>query len=1199
MRKILEKGTIIRVPGGVLYEITGEPIGEGGGSIIYPVCRYLPDGNSYSQSRIMYALKECYPLTLKYKFSRDAAGEIRPEQEDEEAAQYLSRVKQMHFSENAISGEIYNKGFRLTPALEFFQNIEISQDGGDTFQKAANSISIMESLSKKGQSLKKCLQERKHLPADQTFRIIEQVLYAVREVHESGYLHLDIQDGNIFLKGTLEDASGMISLIDFGSSRKRMEDGLCQAVADRVLYATPGFSAPEILSGNDGTLRLGPQADIYSVGCLTLLLLTGHRFSAGELAANKTGRYIPRFSLRKTKCPAHLTQRMQSILARALRQRPEDRYADTQEMLEDVTDFLALLAPYRNPLSAMEYDAFICYRHGPLDGPAAKELRNALERYRGGWLWGKKPIGRIFLDEGELASCADFGERIREALKNSGWLIVVCSRQTRESPWVNDEIQTFLEFHDPSRVLTVVTEGEPSEIFPEALLKHGMDENRLFAADARGENLRRTLRKIRGDVKLRIAAPILHTTYDALKQRAKIYAVKRASALSGALLLLLSAFLGYAAVKSREIAAQAVKLADEHEAALQSQALYLSEQARQSYEAHDPMTAMEQAVQASDLLKSQGGVLPDLVQTLTEAMGIYTLPANAQETVTAVGRFSLEEEGSFENYFLDSQGKYLFTADDSHVYIWNARTYDCQKTITSPWTIEAFDREFLLEEKNRYLLVLADEIICHDYEQDKDLWTRKFDSRASGIAVSADQSRIAAVTQGKIHILDAEDGQELLWENLPEGGSGTAPVLSPDKKWAAYVRAGEANGKYLLKTVLCDTESGRFTDVQTFESEQSLDFTACHLYFTKDNKLCMLFGSGLNTVYTGDVYKYYSEKKTLEVSMYDPVQKRVFWKVGRDYMTLDDRIIVLEDKCKGRPAIFLIYGKDCQAFDRETGETLDACETDAPIIQAWREEGRIALALENGDLLYREQEEGRLIGYEYFPEKIVGCEKGGEDYYIRKRKEATFGGEPAVIRYQEGLCDPGYEPCEEESLPDAKSQSSANETEADSPDGRYRASIQQTSVTVRDKKTQKDKILETKDAPLSLQWLSDSRRLLIGFSDRASLYDIRGETTLDSGKLEHATFSAASWHILDESTALYQGDVYSYALDVGEDSFGVLYGMKDFLGYDPKEEVFYYKSESYDMDRLNEGLFPEETQMGKIRRYGTEEIIDLARGRIK
>ena len=86
MRTALKAGTSIRVPGNILYQITGGPIGEGGGGILYPVRKYLPDGSgAYTESPISYAMKECFPLSAKYRFSRADTGEIRPQKEDTEA----------------------------------------------------------------------------------------------------------------------------------------------------------------------------------------------------------------------------------------------------------------------------------------------------------------------------------------------------------------------------------------------------------------------------------------------------------------------------------------------------------------------------------------------------------------------------------------------------------------------------------------------------------------------------------------------------------------------------------------------------------------------------------------------------------------------------------------------------------------------------------------------------------------------------------------------------------------------------------------------------------------------------------------------------------------------------------------------------------------------------------------------------------
>ncbi len=61
----------------------------------------------------------------------------------------------------------------------------------------------------------------------------------------------------------------------------------------------------------------------------------------------------------------------------------------------------------------------------------------------------------------------------------------------------------------------------------------------------------------------------------------------------------------------------------------------------------------------------------------------------------------------------------------------------------------------------------------------------------------------------------------------------------------------------------------------------------------------------------------------------------------------------------------------------------------------------------------------------------------------------------------------------------------------------------------------------------------------------------------------------------------------------------ILYSLKDLAAYAPQEDTFYFSSIEYDMDRLNEGLFSEGPQYGKIARYSMEEIINTARERLR
>ena len=557
MRKVLQEGTWIRLSQGELYKITGKPIGEGGGSIVYPCKKISYLDGKITVSEIDYALKECFPLSAAFVFERREDGEIVSASEDPASVRYLDSVKKMQMQEQEITGKIYNTAARTIPVISASGEVELSFDEGHTFHLVNNTVTIMTSLESKGKALKSYLSQGEKFSVVQAFQIIKQVLFAVKEVHEAGFLHLDIQDGNVFIKGSLSEEDNLVSLVDFGAARPVCEDGLCPVIRDRALFSTIGFESPEIVGHNDGTLRLGAEADLYSVGYLLLLMLTGKRYTQRELDSANIGLYLSKRKLKKLNCPAHMADKVHQIISKALKKTPEERYHSCEEMLADVSDLIHALQPYKSDLSQVVYDAFICYRHGETDSQAAKILQQKLEHFHIPWMRKNKikKIRRVFMDEGELSSCSDFGLQIREALKNSGWLIVICSSETKDSPWVNLEIKTFLEFHDRSRILAVVTEGEPEDVFQKELL--GSDRTaEVLAADARGETPEQVLRNVKKNVLLKIAAPILGTTYDSLKQRQRNYIIKKYAVIGSLAVLMANAFFLFAMDRNHRIEEQ-------------------------------------------------------------------------------------------------------------------------------------------------------------------------------------------------------------------------------------------------------------------------------------------------------------------------------------------------------------------------------------------------------------------------------------------------------------------------------------------------------------------------------------------------------------------------------------------------------------------------------------------------------------------
>ena len=133
-----------------------------------------------------------------------------------------------------------------------------------------------------------------------------------------------------------------------------------------------------------------------------------------------------------------------------------------------------------------EYRAFISYSHR--DKVVARRLHRMLEAYRVPTkLVGRKtPVGAvprrltpIFRDREELPASADLGGELTAALTRSMFLIVICSRSSANSHWVDQEILQFKRTHGEARVLALVVDGEPNasslegradeECFPESL----------------------------------------------------------------------------------------------------------------------------------------------------------------------------------------------------------------------------------------------------------------------------------------------------------------------------------------------------------------------------------------------------------------------------------------------------------------------------------------------------------------------------------------------------------------------------------------------------------------------------------------------------------------------------------------------------------------------------------------------------------
>ena len=390
-----------------------------------------------------------------------------------------------------------------------------------------------------------------------------------------------------------------------------------------------------------------------------------------------------------------------------------------------------------------EYDAFISYKHGAIDSAAARALQKNLEHFRAPVLSGirlpgtpfsgkegrpKKTgrIRRVFLDDGELSACAAFGSHIREALKKSRWLIIICSPETKKSPWVNLEVETFLEYHDRNHILAVMTGGEPADIFPEAFAGSGSLPDEMLAADARGETVREVLKKLRGDALLRVAAPILGLAYDDLKQRSKIYKLQRLASAAVVCLAAVTCFSIYAVSKNRQLERSNTDL-------WLRQAQITAREAEDLLDQGDNLQAVQNllSILPDGNEKAAGGrpdglLLPSAQYLLARALNLYkpALMPNYGEDRLAASAVINNKKYLDADLVSSPDGSYLLAmsvipGDD--VIVWDTETCEQVCIIQFPENITNWSGEAVLD-KSRIVLCGGHTAACFDYTTGEQLW---------------------------------------------------------------------------------------------------------------------------------------------------------------------------------------------------------------------------------------------------------------------------------------------------------------------------------------------------------------------------------------------------------------------------------------------------------------------------------------------
>lgn len=173
------------------------------------------------------------------------------------------------------------------------------------------------------------------LPVPAVLRIVEQAARALAHAHRAGVVHRDIKPANLLL----DAVSGKVKIADFGIAR--MADAGAWRTRTGLVLGSPAFMSPEQMAGRpvDG------RTDLYALGVVLFLLLTGALPHAGESMGRLMHAIAHEAAADVRSLRPELPEALANIVAVALQKRLQLRYADGDQMADDLAAVLQRLGP--------------------------------------------------------------------------------------------------------------------------------------------------------------------------------------------------------------------------------------------------------------------------------------------------------------------------------------------------------------------------------------------------------------------------------------------------------------------------------------------------------------------------------------------------------------------------------------------------------------------------------------------------------------------------------------------------------------------------------------------------------------------------------------------------------------------------------------------------------------------------------------